>query len=267
MARYIYTRVSTLQQDYAQQRNTIDRYLDSIRVLPAEIDGELMEKITGTKEHTTRKFAGLFAKCKQGDTIYFSELSRIGRNMRDLNNIVEDACKRGINLIQCKDGTRIEDETIAGKALLFALSLAAEIEVANLHQRVNSGVSVAMGEIKKHGKRITKRGTIQTHWGNEKGSDEAKRIMAIARDAAAQAKADAMIAWRGNSQAVRYAIRRRAEGATPNLIVAELGALYDDFAALHPDEPNPYATPKGCKPSGGTISKWLRESNPLVLAS
>ncbi len=265
MARYIYARVSTLHQDYPQQRNTINRYLESNGIPQSGIDSELVEKITGTVEHTERKFAHLFAKCERGDTIYFSELSRIGRSMSDLNNIVHQACERGIILMQCKDGMRIEDETIGGKALLFALSLAAEIEVANLHQRTQSGVDVARAEIEANGCRMTKAGTKQTHWGNERGSDESKRIMAIAREASILSKQNAAIKWRGKSDAVAFAQRKRAEGLTLQQIVDELGHMFDDYAQRHPGEPNIYATPSGCKPMRGTISKWLRESNLLLV--
>jgi len=265
MARYIYARVSTLHQDYPQQRNTIDRYLESIGVPQESIDSELVEKMTGTTEHTTRKFAQLFAKCKQDDIIYFSELSRIGRSMSDLNNIVHQACERGIILMQCKDGMRIEDETIGGKALLFALSLAAEIEVANLHQRTQSGVDVAIADIKTNGYRITKAGTIQSHWGNEKGTEQTKAIMAKANAASCITKQNAAAKFRASSNAVKTARRKRAEGWTLQQIADELGQLYDDNIPSDPTKSNPYGTPTGCKPSKGTISKWLRESNLILV--
>lgn len=273
MARYIYARVSTLHQDYPQQRNTIDRYLNSIGVGQDSIDSELVEKMTGTTEHTTRKFAHLFSKCKHGDIIYFSELSRIGRSMSDLNNIVHQACERGIILMQCKDGMRIEDVTIGGKALLFALSLAAELEVENLHQRTQSGVDVAIAEIKANGKRITKAGTIQTHWGNKKGTVETKAIMAIAQEASARARTNRAIEWLGQSSAVKFARLKRAEGWPIHNIVNELGILYDmeqskiDKLPDNKKYVNPYGTPNNCKPSKGTVSKWLRSANPLLMAN
>lgn len=74
-----------------------------------------------------------------------------------------------------------------------------------------------------------------------------------------------MIAWREKSQAVKFALRKRAEGWTLQQIVDELGNLFDDYKASKPGEPNIYATPTGCKPLRGTVSKWLRASNPLIL--
>ncbi|MBD5224219.1 MAG: recombinase family protein [Bacteroidales bacterium] len=84
-------------------------------------------------------------------------------------------------------------------------------------------------------------------------------------EAASQKRIDAMIKWREESQAVKFAMRKRAEGWTLQQIVDEIGQLYDDNAPKDPNGSNPYGTPTGCKPSKGTISKWLREANPLVL--
>lgn len=135
MANYVYHRVSTCEQDFLQQKHCVDSYLQRNGIAESDIKEQLIEKMTGVNEHTHRKFAKLLAKLQAGDTLYFSELSRIGRNMTDLNNIVNHCCKNGVRLIQCKDGQLIENESIGGKALLFALSLAAEIEVQNIQQR------------------------------------------------------------------------------------------------------------------------------------
>lgn len=86
-------------------------------------------------------------------------------------------------------------------------------------------------------------------------------------EAASMKRTDAMITWREESKAVKFALRKRAEGWTIQQIVDEIGQLYDDNMPKDSDEPNPYATPNGCKPQKGTVSKWLRESNPLVLTA
>lgn len=83
--------------------------------------------------------------------------------------------------------------------------------------------------------------------------------------AAVQALIDNSIQWREKSEAVAFARRKRAERWTMQQIVDELGGLFDDYAQRHPDTPNIYATPNGCKPMRGTVSKWLRESNLLLV--
>lgn len=98
-------------------------------------------KISGTVKHTKRKLHELLESCDKGSVIYVSELSRLGRSMSDLFQIVGYAGEKDITLIQCKDGTVIENKSIGGKALLFALSLAAEIEVENIRQRTKAGLA------------------------------------------------------------------------------------------------------------------------------
>lgn len=268
MALYIYSRCSTDSQDFAQQQNCVNGYLASIRIDPEkEIAQTVVEKISGTVNHNERKLSVLLRKCKSGDTIYFSELSRLGRNMVDLNNIVNECCERGIILIQCKDGMKIENESIGGKALLFALSLAAEIEVNNIRQRTNMGLDVRKKRQAKGEKWISKTGRECDHLGRPAdGIDEHGKpywdVSAMV-EAAAQKRSDAAILWVEDSKAVERARAKRAAGWKIDDIVRDLGELYDQNIPDDPKQKNPYGTPTGCKPSKGTVSKWCREMNPL----
>jgi hypothetical protein len=75
-----------------------------------------------------------------GVYIYCSELSRLGCNMSDILNFINYCNAKNITVIQCKDGSQIENNTIAGKALIFALTLAAEIELENIRNRTRARV-------------------------------------------------------------------------------------------------------------------------------
>ena len=111
--KYIYYRVSTEKQDYDQQRETVKNYLKRIGInvpLP-----EVVEKKSGAIKHTERKLSELLNECKNGDTIFISELSRLSRTMTDLFNIIQEASGKGITIIQTKDGTIIEKTSICGK--------------------------------------------------------------------------------------------------------------------------------------------------------
>lgn len=257
MAIQLYLRVSTEEQGYEQQRNTINKYLDSHGISQDDIANECVEKISGRIKHTDRKLSKLLKKCSSGDKLLVSELSRLGRSMNDLNNIVSECCERGIDIIQCKDGMSVENRTIGGKALLFALSLAAEIEVENNHQRVQSGVDAAIAELKKNGKRIARcSGKVQTKWGQEKGFD-----MTLQRKALAIIKAKKSAEWFANSKAVQRARLKQAEGWRLIDITADLCELYD----AHVDEPglNPYGTVTGLRPNKSIVCLWLQRANRL----
>ena len=171
--KYIYYRVSTEKQDYDQQRETVQNYLKRNGInedLP-----EVVEKKSGAIKHTERKLAELLGACKNGDTIFISELSRLSRTMTDLFNIIQEASEKGVTIIQTKDGTIIENTSIGGKALLFALSLAAEIELNNIRQRTKAGLSARKSEGKGIG------GTAEL-WGSKNGNKD--RATAIQKAAA-----------------------------------------------------------------------------------
>lgn len=270
MALYAYFRVSTLEQDFTQQQNCINNYLASVRLdIDKDIKQKVVEKVSGTVNHNERKLSVLLRRCQSGDTIFFSELSRLGRNMTDLNNIVNECCERGIVLIQCKDGMKIENKSIGGKALLFALSLAAEIEVNNIRQRTNMGLDVRKKRQAKGESWISNSGNVCDRLGRPADGYDANGRpywdLSAANEASARVRQDKAILWREQSMAVSFIRRKRAEGWTVSQIAEELGQTFDDFAAKHPDQPNPYATPKGRKPQKGTVSVWCREIGPLVV--
>lgn len=172
----IYYRCSTEKQDFMQQNEVVTNYLQRI--------GEtcelytVSEKISGSVKHTERKLNELLKQCEKGSTIYISELSRLGRNMTDLFSIVTECSERDITLIQCKDGTIIENKSIGGKALLFALSLASEIELANIRQRTKAGLAARKAKMMEIG------GTSDL-WGSKNGNTD--RIKAINKAASISA--------------------------------------------------------------------------------
>lgn len=135
----IYNRCSTDKQDFDQQMQCINQYLQRINETDELV--HVVEKVSGSVKHTERKLDKLLKQCDKGSVIYVSELSRLGRNMSDLFSIVSYAGEHDITIIQCKDETVIENKSIGGKALLFALSLSAEIELENIRQRTKMGLA------------------------------------------------------------------------------------------------------------------------------
>lgn len=247
MKRYIYNRVSSLAQDYDQQQHCINEYFARAGIDPANIDAIVVEKISGTVNHTERKLADLIKRCESGDTIYISEMSRLGRNMSDLFAIVTECTNKGVSVIQCKDGTAIENNSIAGKALLFALGLAAEIEVQNIRQRTRMGLAVRQELLEKHGKFVSKAGNVCTKFGRPKGAD-----LSTANAASVQAKREQADQWRTQSKGYADVKRWWGKGWTRQEILEE-------FNEKHANDPENYSTREGKPLSKGVLSKWLRE--------
>ena len=264
MAIFVYHRVSTLDQDFAQQQNCVNGYLVSQRIdQEKNVKQTLVEKVSGTVNHNERKLSALLRKCQSGDTIYFSELSRLGRNMVDLNNIVNECCERGIILIQCKDGMKIENESIGGKALLFALSLAAEIEVNNIRQRTNMGLDVRKKRQAKGERWTSNTGRECSRLGRPADGINEKTGMpywdlSAANEASCKAKQDAAIRWREQSAAYKMVREWTAMGKPRNEMLAELQKLYEHA-------PEKFGTSNGRCVTRSVLDRWCREMNPIAI--
>ena len=265
MALYAYIRVSSEKQSYARQFYQFNEYFDRCGIDKDKVQF-IEEKITTYTSFKQRAIYPILRNAKEGDIIFACQVDRFGRTVDDLIQLVDYADSREIELQALKESMRVTRKTPIGKMILTMMATAAEMERDNFAERRRYGIKAAISEIKENGGRISRvSGKTQSRWGNAKGTDETKRIMAIAREASCQAKVDAMIAWREESKAVKFALRKRAEGWGVTQITEELGQLYDDNTPKDSDGVNPYATPNGYKPSKGTVSKWLREANPLVL--
>lgn len=261
MARYKYLRVSSLQQDYAQQNHCIEEYFAKVGIDPASIDSIVVEKISGTVKHTERKLAQLIDKCEDGDVIYVSEMSRLSRSMADLFALVTECCEKGITLTQCKDGSQIENKSIGGKALLFALGLAAEIEVQNIRQRTKMGLEVIRENIKKNGSHVSKAGNVITHFGRSKGC-----CMEVQNAASTKAKQDAAVEWREKSKGYNWVRRRLREGMSRK----EILRLFNDEHEHNPGTPendytDGYSTKKGSPLSEAMLSYWYKEMKATLM--
>ena len=253
MAVFIYHRCSTDSQQFAQQQKCVKDYMLRMGISDDMIEEVVTEKVSGTVKHTDRRLFGLLNKCQSGDTILVSELSRLGRNMTDLFEIVTKACEIGIRLIQCKDGSTIENSSIGGKALLFALSLAAEIEVANIRQRTQMGIDVIKEKLSRGESYVSKRsGRIITRLGREKGCDNTKA--GIARGAQITAEA---IEWRRNSEGYKAVRRWVREGRTQEFIISE-------FNAMHAACPEHFSTPTGKPLSVAIFKQWRAAINKEI---
>ena len=245
--RYIYIRCSTDHQDYMQQMHTIQGYFTRMGIGQDTITAIYSEKVSGTVKHTERKLATLLEQCESGDYIYMSELSRLGRSMSDLFAIVTEASERNITIIQCKDGSAIENKSISGKALLFALGLAAEIEVANTRQRTQAAIDAIHAKIARGEEHISKSGKVCTHLGREKGCDTS-----VARAASIETKKRRAVEWRENNVGYNAVRRWVYAGQTDEWILEE-------FHQQHKAQPEHYSTPLGCDLTLPTLIKWKRE--------
>lgn len=134
---YGYIRVSSDKQTVENQRFEIQNFAKNNNI---KIDGWIEETISGTKNYDKRELGKLLKKVKKDDLIICAELSRLGRNlfmiMDILNNCMEKECK----VWTIKDNYRLGDD-IQSKVLAFAFGLSAEIERNLISQRTKEALA------------------------------------------------------------------------------------------------------------------------------
>ena len=249
MSYKVYFRCSTEGQDFLQQQKCVNDYLTRLGITATDV---ITEKVSGTVSHKDRKLSNLLADCKAGDVVYVSELSRLGRCMADLFAIVSEATSKGVTLVQCKDGSTIEAESIGGKALLFALSLAAEIEVANIRQRTQMALDARKELIARDGGFVSKSGK----WCTKLGAGSTENVQK-ARIVSSKARTDARLDWLMSSTVCKYIRAKYEQGMSFLDMVEDLGRMYE----IAPDI---YCTRKGCAFSKGSLWKvwsWCKDQN------
>lgn len=267
MKQTAYVRVSTQEQSYDRQRLEFETYFNNRNIDPATVEF-VEEKITSHTNFKQRAIYKVLKNAQPGDIVYACQLDRFGRSVQDVLDLVDFAMAQGVELVTL-DGHTIENKTPMGRMILTMLAAFAEMERTLRAERCLSGMEAAKAEIATHGRRTARcSGREQTRFGNEKGTNETKRIMAIARESSIAKRMDSAIAWREQSIAVEYVRTERMKGRGIVEITASLGELYDMHEKKRDassDKPNPYATPNGCKPQKGTVSRWCREMNPIAI--
>lgn len=121
---YGYIRVSSNKQTVENQRFEILQFCHKEGIT---IDGWIEETISGTRTFKRRRLGPLLQKVKKGDIIICSELSRLGRNLFMIMEILNICMDNGCRVWTIKEGYRLGDD-IPSKVLAFAFGLSAEIE-------------------------------------------------------------------------------------------------------------------------------------------
>jgi DNA invertase Pin-like site-specific DNA recombinase len=134
---YGYIRVSSDKQTVENQRYEITRFAESNGI---EINGWIEETISGTKNYDKRKLGDLLGKVKDGDLIICAELSRLGRTLFMIMDILNICMNKNCRVWTIKDNYRLGDD-IQSKVLAFAFALSAEIERNLISQRTKEALA------------------------------------------------------------------------------------------------------------------------------
>ena len=134
---YGYIRVSSDKQTVENQRFEINNFCKSHDL---KIDGWIEETISGTKSYTKRQLGLLLKKVEKDDLIICAELSRLGRNLFMIMEILNICMTKECKVWTIKDNYRL-GEDIQSKVLAFAFGLSAEIERNLISQRTKEALA------------------------------------------------------------------------------------------------------------------------------
>lgn len=134
---YGYIRVSSDKQTVENQRFEISNFCRREGLI---IDGWIEETISGTRNYDKRKLGVLLKKIKKDDLIICAELSRLGRNLFMIMEILNICMTKECKVWTIKDNYRLGDD-IQSKVLAFAFGLSAEIERNLISQRTKEALA------------------------------------------------------------------------------------------------------------------------------
>ncbi|MDU2049275.1 MAG: recombinase family protein [Clostridium perfringens] len=150
-----YLRVSTLDQEQIRQ----DYLLEKLNI---KFDKSYEDKMTGkTKERP--QLNKMIKEVKEGDIVYCESISRLGRSLKDLIEIIDTLIDKGVRVVILKEGIDTSNKTY--KLLVGIFGSIAEMERETIQERTKQSID-ALKEIKEE------TGEIKTKSGKWFGREE-----------------------------------------------------------------------------------------------
>ncbi|MDT2885382.1 recombinase family protein [Lactococcus lactis] len=133
--RYAYIRVSTDKQTTENQRTLIESR-------GFKIDEWLVDEAThGTDDWKIRSIEKAVTESKEGDEIVVAELSRLGRSLSNVLELVEKCRKKEVVIICIREGIELRDDNPITKLLISILGSLAEMERNLIAQRTKDALA------------------------------------------------------------------------------------------------------------------------------
>ncbi len=145
-----YLRVSTGGQDLAQQKLAIFDYARQHRLT---VDDFVEARSSAGSSTQRAQLLALIETLQPGDRLMVSELSRLGRSLGQILQIVERLLQRGVRLVAMKEAIRFEgQQTLQTKAMIALFGLFAEVERDLIAERTREGLAAARAKGKRLGR-------------------------------------------------------------------------------------------------------------------
>lgn len=139
---YAYIRISTNKQTTESQLNELNNYCEShnYNLNPQNII--IDEGVSGSVKWTDRKINDIMNKIKKNDIIIVPEISRIGRNMNEVNEIIAICDRNKVKIIDIKNNLTL-DGSFQSNMMASLYSMFSQMERQIISERVKQGLVIA----------------------------------------------------------------------------------------------------------------------------
>ncbi len=145
-----YLRVSTGSQDLATQKLVI---LDFTQKRRFTVDEFIASQASSQKSPIERRIEEMLGTLQSGDRLLVSELSRLGRSLGQVLQIVATLIERKIRFIAIKEAIEVEGkQDLRTKVMITLFGLFAEVERDLISERTKEGLAAAKAKGKLLGR-------------------------------------------------------------------------------------------------------------------
>ena len=145
-----YLRVSTRSQDLANQKLAILEFSQKRRF---PIDPFIESRISSRQSPLERRIDEMLGTLEPGDRLLVSELSRLGRSLSQVIQIVETLVRRKIRFIAIKEAIEFDGkQDLRTKVMIALFGLFAEVERDLISERTKEGLAAAKAKGKLLGR-------------------------------------------------------------------------------------------------------------------
>jgi DNA invertase Pin-like site-specific DNA recombinase len=146
-----YIRISTNKQDTENQKHRLLEYAQSKKIV---IDDFIEVEISSRKNQRLRGIDDLISKLNTNDNLFLTELSRLGRNMLEVLNIINSLREKHVNIFFINQPELSTSDNEALDGLKFAIyGFLAQSERDFISQRTKQGLANARAKGKQLGHR------------------------------------------------------------------------------------------------------------------
>ena len=133
MSNIAYIRVSTEDQNTSRQEELFKDY---------KIDRFYIEKVSGKNIKDRPELQKMMDYVRDSDIVLVESISRFGRSLQDLLNLINQLNEKGVQFKSIKEGD-IDTTTPTGKLVFSIFASLAEFERETIRQRQAEGIAIA----------------------------------------------------------------------------------------------------------------------------